>query len=682
VIKRMLHYIAPHKMRLITVICLAGLISVFTLAEPATVGVLSEALYLGTHGISLESFKTSDQTKTNTALITRTDDQLFSPNQERRLRQIFNESNGGQLKTIDFQGRLIRIQYDLPKDVSNDVVLKTFQQKLAKNGIDVESATVLESVVPSKKTLFPKIPTVYIIPFLLILFQLLKGLLSYAQVYLTSSIGHKIVMRLRNEIYEHLQQLSVGFFEGKRTGHLMSRVTNDVSMVQSLFSNVLVELVVEPITIILGVIYGFTLNWKLTLIFLFILPFVTLPISRIGRMMRKIGKDIQQKTAETSAILQENLTSIRIVKAFAMEDYEAKRFRKQTKANYAASMKGVRLHGFLGPMIELLSVTGLGVFIWYGGYAVMTGQMTAKAFFTFVMVIGYISNPVKKLSKVYNQIQHALAASDRIFELLEEKPDVKEPENPIVLENIKGEVQFDNVKFHYGNGPIVLDGVSLHAMPGEIVALVGPSGSGKTTMVSLIPRFYDPTSGRVLIDGVDLKELGTKTLRQQLGMVPQETILFRGTIEENIAYGRIGASHEDIIAAAKAANVHEFVSQLPDGYQTIVGERGATLSGGQRQRVAIARAILRNPKILILDEATSALDTASEALVQEALERLMQNRTTFVIAHRLSTIQRADRIVVLDRGKIAEVGTHQQLLAKGGIYTDLYNKQFRLKEEG
>lgn len=399
-------------------------------------------------------------------------------------------------------------------------------------------------------------------------------------------------------------------------------------------------------------------------------------------MMRKIGKDIQQKTAETSAILQENLTSIRIVKAFAMEDYEAKRFRKQTKANYAASMKGVRLHGFLGPMIELLSVTGLGVFIWYGGYAVMTGQMTAKAFFTFVMVIGYISNPVKKLSKVYNQIQHALAASDRIFELLEEKPDVKEPENPIVLENIKGEVQFDNVKFHYGNGPIVLDGVSLHAMPGEIVALVGPSGSGKTTMVSLIPRFYDPTSGRVLIDGVDLKELGTKTLRQQLGMVPQETILFRGTIEENIAYGRIGASHEDIIAAAKAANVHEFVSQLPDGYQTIVGERGATLSGGQRQRVAIARAILRNPKILILDEATSALDTASEALVQEALERLMQNRTTFVIAHRLSTIQRADRIVVLDRGKIAEVGTHQQLLAKGGIYTDLYNKQFRLKEEG
>ncbi|HEX2953238.1 MAG TPA: ABC transporter ATP-binding protein [Bacillota bacterium] len=679
-IKRILHYLAPHKVRLISVILTAVLVSLFTLAEPATMGVLTEALFYRTYGISADSFKTSKNAGANAAIITRTDGQLFSPNQESSLKQVFHQSNGSTIKNIDFRGRAIYIKYKLAEDANAEVALKSFGKELSKRGIHTEVANVLANTVRSKRTLFPRIPTVYIIPFMLVLFQFIRGLFSYGQIYLTSSIGQKVVMRLRNEIYEHLQGLSLNFFEGKQTGQLMSRITNDVSMVQNLFSNVLVDLVVEPITILLGIGYGFYLNWRLTIVFLIMLPFVALPISRIGRLMRRVGSDIQQKAAETSAILQENLSLIRVIKAFAMEGYEAQRFRKQTKANYSASMKGARLQGFLGPAIELLSVIGLCVFILYGGHAVLTSAMGPQAFMTFVLVIGYISNPVKKLSRVYNQIQHGLAASDRIFELLEEKSDIKEPEHPIILENLKGEVSFSNVKFHYATGPEVLNDINLKAKPGEIVALVGPSGSGKSTLVSLISRFYDPTSGRIAIDGTNLKDVDLKILRRQMGIVPQETVLFHGTIEENIAYGRLEATHEEIVAAAKAANVHEFVNQLSEGYQTMVGERGATLSGGQRQRVAIARAILRNPKILILDEATSALDTASELLVQEALERLMQNRTTFVIAHRLSTIQKADRIIVLENGKIAEEGNHHSLLAKGGIYTDLYNKQFRMKE--
>lgn len=683
--KRILHYLAPHKARVIALLFTAVLVSLFTLAEPATMGVLTDAISNRTYGISLGAYtQTATVKATKTATITRKDGQPFSLADERKLKAVYKLSVGknATIARIIRNGATARIQYQLPKNAgSDDVVLKDFRSRLAEAGIPSEVALVLPEANVKGQSWLPTIPQVYIIPFLLIFFQLMKGLLVYGQVYLASSTGQKVVMRLRNEIYEHLQNLSVSFFEGKRTGHLMSRVTNDVGMVQSLFSNVMVDLIVQPILIILGIVYGFYLNWQLTLIFLLILPLIALPISRVGRLMRKVGADIQQKAAEISAILQENLSSIRIVKAFAMEDYEAQRFRKQTKDSYSAIMRGARLQGFLGPAVELLAVIGLGVFVWFGGRAVILNKMTPGALWTFILVIGYISNPVKKLSQVYNQIQQALAAGDRIFVLLEEQPDIREPENPIVLPPIDGSVLFSNVSFRYKEGQDVLNHINLQVEPGQIVALVGPSGAGKTTMVSLLSRFYDPVEGAIYVDGVDLREVDMKSLRRQMGIVPQETILFRGTIEENIAYGRIGASHEEILEAARAANVHEFVQQLPEEYETIVGERGTTLSGGQRQRVAIARAILRNPKILILDEATSALDTASEVLVQEALQRLMKNRTTFVIAHRLSTIQRADRILVLAKGGIVESGTHEELLKQGGLYKELYNKQFRNKEE-
>jgi subfamily B ATP-binding cassette protein MsbA len=344
-------------------------------------------------------------------------------------------------------------------------------------------------------------------------------------------------------------------------------------------------------------------------------------------------------------------------------------------------MKAIRLQGMLNPLVEFLALVGLGIFIWYGGNAVYHLEMSPGELWTFILVIGYISNPIKKLSGMSNRIQHGLAAADNIFKLLDEKTEIIEPEDPIRLPVLRGALDFVNVSFCYQEGEPVLKEINLRVKPGELIALVGPSGAGKTTLVNLVPRFYDPTVGRIYVDGTDLRAVELKTYRLQMGIVPQETILFTGTIQENIAYGRIEASFAEIEAAAKAANAHDFIRELPDGYRTMVGERGVTLSGGQRQRVAIARAILRDPKILILDEATSALDTASEGLVQEALYRLMKNRTTFVIAHRLSTIRNADRILAMQEGRIVESGSHEELMQLDGLYRSLYQKQFAGPEE-
>ncbi len=676
---RMISYIKPFITRILALLLCATLVAGFTLIEPATLGILTDALFSRTNGISTEAYlRPAGKNATNSeALLTW--DEKGQTLSEPLIRKAVT-ATGSRLLRVESRNGYSKIKYQLPDQVNDDVILKSIKGNITRQGIEVEIARVVQAPAVRKNVLFPKVPTVFIIPFLLIFVQILRGIFGYFQTYLASSIGQKVIMRMRNEIFEHLQNLSFGFYEHKQTGQLMSKVLNDVGMVQQLFSSTVIDLLVEPIMVILAIAWALYINWKLTLIFLLMMPLIALLISKIGRMMRKVGKDIQGNVANMTAILQETLSMIRVVKSFAMEDYEIDRFRSQTKKNYQVSMKGVKLQGILNPAIELLALIGLGILIWYGGNAVYHMEMTPGQFWTFVLVIGYISNPIKKLSKVSNQIQHSLAAADNIFKLLDVKTDIVEPVHPVVLPSLRGEITFANVNFHYKAGEPVLKAINLTVQPGEVIALVGSSGAGKTTLVNLVPRFYDPVEGAILVDGVNLRDLDLKSYRKQMGIVPQETVLFTGTIYENIAYGRMNATRQEIEMAAIAANAHNFIRELPDGYQTVVGERGVTLSGGQRQRVAIARAILRDPKILILDEATSALDTASEVVVQEALQRLMKNRTTFVIAHRLSTIRNADRILVMDEGTIAEAGSHEALLEKGGLYHALYQKQFATKE--
>lgn len=677
---RILGYIKPYTMRLVALLVTAVLVAGFTLVEPATLGILTDALFSRTKGISVDAyFHTAAKKEASSEAILTWDEK--TQNVSEQVVKSTVADTGVKALRMDFRSGYSKIGYQLPGQVSDEVILKTIKENLNARGIKVEVARVIQAPVNRGNLLFSQFPTVFIIPFLLVFFQIFRGLFSYCQMYLAASIGQKVIMQMRNQIFEHLQNLSFGFYEQKQTGQLMSKVLSDVGMVQNLFSSTIIDLIVEPIMVILAIGWALYINWKLTLIFLIIMPLIALLIGRIGRMMRKVGKKIQQNVADTTAILQETISAIRVVKSFAMEDYEIGRFRSQTKKNYLVSMKGVRLQGILNPAVELLALIGLGILIWYGGNAVYRMEMTPGQFWTFVLVIGYISNPIKKLSRVSNQIQHSLAAADNIFKLLDEKSDVPDPEHPISLPSLRGEIVFSNVSFCYKAGEPVLKGINFQAKPGEVIALVGSSGAGKTTLVNLVPRFYDPVAGDIWVDGVNLREVDLKSYRRQMGIVPQETVLFTGTIRENIAYGRIDATPQEIEAAAKAANAHDFIGELSDGYQTMVGERGVTLSGGQRQRVAIARAILRDPKILILDEATSALDIASEILVQDALQRLMKNRTTFVIAHRLSTIRNADRILVMNDGLIVEVGSHEELLQKGGAYQALYQKQFAAKED-
>ena len=422
------------------------------------------------------------------------------------------------------------------------------------------------------------------------------------------------------------------------------------------------------------------IDWKLTLVTFITVPMVLIIINVFGKKLRLAGHDVQGRIADITALLQEVISAIRVVKSFAREGFEVKRFEVENQNNFNAVIKATKLTSLLSPMVEFSAAIAVAVILWYGGYSVVTGTITAGSLIAFLIYAINLSNPVKRLSQVYGNIQKALAAADRVFDILDTKADVVEKENAIDLPDIKGDVDFNHVSFSYDGEKMALCDFNLSVKAGESVALVGPSGAGKTTLANLLPRFYDVTSGSITIDGTDIKDVTFKSLRNQIGLVPQETVLFNASIKENILYGRLDASEEEIYEAARAANVMEFVDKMPDGLDTIVGERGSSLSGGQRQRVAIARAILKNPKILILDEATSALDTESEKLVQEALDRLMEGRTAFVIAHRLSTVQNAHQIVVLNQGKLVEKGTHQELLAlENGLYNHLYSVQFSNK---
>ena len=505
----------------------------------------------------------------------------------------------------------------------------------------------------------------------------LRGIFFFGQTYLMSYVGQRVIIDIREAVYRHLQRLSLSYFDKRQTGAIMSTVTNDVSALQAALVESVVEMVTETIILIGSLLSMFFLHWKLSLLTLFTMPLILQAINTFGRKLRKAGRVLQERTADITAVLQETIAGIRVIKSFAREEHEISRFTQENFYNFRAQMKTSQLMAALTPIIEFFAAIGVVVIIWYGGMEVIEGTITSGALIAFLIYVVNLANPVKRISRVYGNIQRALAAAERVFEVLDTKSDIQEQPDAIALPTVQGHVAMNNVTFSYTPGHNALDNVSLEVNPGQMIAIVGPSGAGKTTIANLLPRFYDPQAGSILVDGHDIRTITLQSLREQIGIVPQETILFNGTVYDNILYGRLDASEAEVIAAAQAANAHEFIEKLPDQYNTSIGERGATLSGGQRQRIAIARAILKNPRILILDEATSALDTESEKLVQQALDKLMVGRTSFVIAHRLSTVQRADLIVVLAKGAIVEQGTHSELLAKGGLYRKLHQVQFR-----
>jgi len=513
----------------------------------------------------------------------------------------------------------------------------------------------------------------------IIMVFLLRGIFFYGQTYLMAFVGQRVIIDIREALYRHLQRLSLSYFESRRTGAIMSYITNDVAALQAALVESVLELLTESVILIGSMAAMFVIHWKLSLLTFVTMPLVFQAINIFGRKLRRAGTVMQERAADITSVLQETVLAVRVIKSFVREDYEIERFGRENYHNFRAQMKAAQLMATLTPLIEFLAAIGVTVIIWYGGREVIDGHLTSGSLIAFLIYVVNLSNPIKRLSRVYGAIQKALAAAQRVFDVLDTEPDIKDIPGAVDLPPIKGEVAFHNVSFEYKPGEPALVDVSLTAKPGQMMAIVGPSGAGKTTIANLIPRFYDPSAGFIAIDGHDIKTVTLASLRRQIGIVPQETILFNGTVYENILYGDLDASREEVIAAAKAANADNFIMEMPQGYETQIGERGTKLSGGQRQRIAIARAILKNPQVLILDEATSALDTESEALVQEALDKLMVGRTSFVIAHRLSTVQRADVILVLEKGRIVEQGTHSELIKAGGLYSKLYQIQFDAK---
>lgn len=508
---------------------------------------------------------------------------------------------------------------------------------------------------------------------------LVRGFATYGQTYTMSYIGQRVIIDIREAMFKHLQRLDQAYYDRRKTGVIMSNLTNDVAALQSAIVDNLVSFITEGVTLIGSLVSMLYLDWKLTLVTLVIVPVVLGIINIFGKRLRIAGHDVQGRIADITSLLQETISGARVVRSFAREGYEVQRFERENQRNFRAVMRATKLTSLLSPLVEFSAAIAVTVILWYGGYSVVTGAITAGSLIAFLIYAINLSNPVKRLSQVYGNIQKAMAAGDRVFAILDTKPEVVEKPDAIVLPEVDGRVRFDHVSFSYDGEKKALDDFSLDVPAGRVVAIVGPSGAGKTTIANLLPRFYDATEGAITVDGIDVRDVTFQSLREQIGVVPQETMLFNATIKDNILYGRLDGTDEEVYAAAKAANALEFIERLPEGMDTLVGERGSSLSGGQRQRIAIARAILKNPKILILDEATSALDTESEKLVQEALERLMQGRTAFVIAHRLSTIKNADQIVVLREGKLVESGTHDELLAAGGLYQHLYSVQFASK---
>jgi subfamily B ATP-binding cassette protein MsbA len=512
----------------------------------------------------------------------------------------------------------------------------------------------------------------------LLIVYVVKGASAYASTYLMTDIGQRVVRDLRDRLFRHILDQSASFFSRRTTGQLMSRITNDVNQVQQAVSETIGDLLREGLSVIGFAAYLFYVDARLALVAVTGAPLVVYPLVRFGKRIRSTTRKSQEELEHLSHVTAEAFTGHRIVKAFGAEAHEEDRFRRASYQLYRTNLRVTRALAILPPLMELLGGVAVVGLIWYGSTQIKEGSLTQGEFASFVAAAFMMYGPIKKLSRVNATIQQALAAAERIFEVLDTHSEVKERPGAAPLAKLRRAIEFRDVNFSYDDRPgkVILRDVSFDVPVGQVVAIVGLSGAGKTTLVNLVPRFYDVTSGAILIDGTDLRDVTLASLRSQVGIVTQETVLFDESIASNIAYGTAGATREEIEVAARAAHAHEFIVTLPAGYETRIGERGQRLSGGQRQRLAIARALLKNSPILILDEATSSLDAQSELLVQDALQNLMRNRTSFVIAHRLSTVRRADAIIVLERGRVVEVGRHEELLARpGGVYGKLYSLQ-------
>jgi subfamily B ATP-binding cassette protein MsbA len=499
-----------------------------------------------------------------------------------------------------------------------------------------------------------------------------QGVLSMAHGYVTAGVSQQIMADFRTHLFGHLQRLSLGFFVRRRTGEILSRLMNDVGVIQATLTETPIDSTKQLVTFLGGVGFLLAMNWRLCLVILLLLPVLVMVARLFGKRLKALSTDIQDQTASLTTLAEEVLSGIRVVKSFVQTRREERRFAQQTQAALRLALRRAAVLAIFIPTITLLTFAATAVVLWYGGRQVIQGVVSPGDLFAFVLFAGILIGPFGSAARIFSQLKEAQGAMARVFEILDTKPEIQDSPDAVDLPVIIGQVEVRHVTFAYDGQHPVLSDVSFEVKPGDLVAIVGPTGAGKTTLVNLLHRFYDPSDGEVRLDGYDLRTLRMENLYRQIGLVPQETVLFGGTIMDNIRYGREDASDGEVIEASQAANADEFVARLPEGYCTIVGEKGMNLSGGQRQRLAIARAVLKRPKLLLLDEATSALDAESERLVQEAIDRLMAGRTTFVVAHRLTTVQRATRILVLNRGRIVEEGDHATLMERRGLYHYLY----------